>query len=1065
MASIDSDNHSQDQGVPKDLNERTKRLLFAVHTKDVKLLLQSLNPLEDAHNYIHEIDIRPDGDESEGGSTVLSHAIRIGQDNIIHALLDCCEPLTLEKAIHDDYKLEESEAWWKYGEPEFPEWWSQYQPNDPSAIALSALFETEGNESGFNLKGAKNCDVGRSLWFWAVRNGYLSIVNDFLDSGFPLDLCSSRTGYHHSSTQDKWKRSNRQRPPKKEYPELAPLGTNAVWNAAHTGNIELMQLLIGKGAAIKAQLKEKHKPITLGGETGSRGFEYSIDIFLAACHGFVERYYQYMLPSRGAEDELQDSSFMSTYSSVIALLLEQGANPNPHPNWATPLEVSQQKSPFYGIGPDLVPAIIDFARLGLWAEVEVLLEKGANIRAIDDQGKSIAHFAARESDPENLGRLLRQDFDVNTSDRYGYNLIHEAVYAGSYEAVRILISCNVDLRATTRGGATALLLAIESMNLQMVRVLLDAGADADQHTPFSPEYDKEVQEERERYIKPIRSYFYASTPLVAALGRSNPDNLMETEDQNEDVRFRIVSLLIDRGADPLKEGLASRYHLKYRAGIHYRSQDGLTVAYPISVAVQFRRLVCLRLLINTAGRRITRLMLDDAMCAACESDYVFTKSAAHTDSGHLREEEMDLLLNLGADPNVITARGASPLHIACLAGRLCAPLIKKLLNLGASVEFQDATGKTVLHYAAVFCPDALPILLGNDPSLYIEDDEGWNAFQYACAGPKGFLSSSLEHLRPENHHTHYFLDLVCGLDIEESLPMLVSILDTERSFENNLAQRDFYTGMNAVHTSARNEFTGLLRVICQSPRKMSIYAVQTSDRKTPLILAAAKKLTGNVRLLLQGISIAIGAGDEVVKHGKSRQYYIDRDNSGPTENDYSHVASENGYIEEPLSSETPSTDSDGGISVILNNEDEGNQLSSSAPEKRKFRPLSTRERSIILNTRTQYGWTALHYAASHGNSEMVELLVAERNIDLAPPQTRAAPSPLDLARASGNPLCVAALKDALAARERRERDAMKETESRIGNWKSRLVLAIRGLVVFACMVYLYRKHVEKGFGY
>lgn len=144
----------------------------------------------------------------------------------------------------------------------------------------------------------------------------MSIVDRLLASGFPLDLRSSMTGYHHSSTRDKWERrqNNSRKPPKREYTDLAPLGTNAIWNAVHTENLEPRDLLIVRGARLREQLKKRQEAISLGGGYRITRIEYSTDPLLAACHDCVAQYYQLKLqsPSAATESELQGLSFSST---------------------------------------------------------------------------------------------------------------------------------------------------------------------------------------------------------------------------------------------------------------------------------------------------------------------------------------------------------------------------------------------------------------------------------------------------------------------------------------------------------------------------------------------------------------------------------------------------------------------------------------------------------------------------------------------------------------------------------------------------------------------------------
>ena len=600
--------HSESQELKsRDLSGAATKLLRSVHAKDITLVEQCLHPRESAAKLIHEIDFRLDPQ----GSTILSSAIKSGEENIIRTLLDCCEPLTLKEAVSNDHRLINSQPWSLSGIIQFPEWWSSYQSNDPSSIALRALLETEGDgesilgmiiKSGLNLKDAKCCDIGRSLWFWAARKGYCLIIECFLESDFPVDLCSSKTGYHHWTSVDQCDPSLRQR---RIYDKLAPPGTNAMWSAAYTGNIKLVELLVQKGVCIRQELKEQ-RTIT----SDIYNIRYSIDLFLAACHGFEGEYYsikESFLEGRTAKSH---SSFSSNFPSVIMLLLDNGFDPNPTPSFASPLEFSALSEPF---NSELVPVVIRFARIGLWAMVKMLLEKGADMQAKDNQARSIAHFAAREPDPEILQSLLLRGFDVNISDMFGYNLLHEAIYAKSYRVVKFLIQSKININAPSKIKGTALLLAIESLDLQMVKMLLDAGANADQGGPTLAELNVGLEERYSQGGRDTkRSRVFASTPLIAAvcpLGH-RWDSL-----EDEAVRADIVSALLLKGADPVKEGMVTRYYLTHR-NTQFRKTSGFGVTYPITVAVLYRRSRCFRLLVDASGPRMTRFILDDAMCAA-----------------------------------------------------------------------------------------------------------------------------------------------------------------------------------------------------------------------------------------------------------------------------------------------------------------------------------------------------------------------------------------------------------------------------------------------------------------
>lgn len=74
-----------------------------------------------------------------------------------------------------------------------------------------------------------------------------------------------------------------------------------------------------------------------------------------------------------------------------------------------------------------------------------------------------------------------------------------------------------------------------------------------------------------------------------------------------------------------------------------------------------------------------------------------TPPAAHGSIGIVR-----LLLEEGANPNIMDKRNASPLHIAADAGQV--EVMRMLLNGGAQVNCRDRGGSTPLHWCVQRAP-------------------------------------------------------------------------------------------------------------------------------------------------------------------------------------------------------------------------------------------------------------------------------------------------------------------------------------------------------------------------
>ncbi|GBN92298.1 hypothetical protein AVEN_66328-1 [Araneus ventricosus] len=84
--------------------------------------------------------------------------------------------------------------------------------------------------------------------------------------------------------------------------------------------------------------------------------------------------------------------------------------------------------------------------------VQLLLKKGADIRASDTMKSSTLHFLIRGG----LSDLLTpEEKNVKSSDSYGLTLLHEAASAGDQKLVEYCIENNCDINARTNTGLTA----------------------------------------------------------------------------------------------------------------------------------------------------------------------------------------------------------------------------------------------------------------------------------------------------------------------------------------------------------------------------------------------------------------------------------------------------------------------------------------------------------------------------------------------------------------------------------------------------------------------------------
>lgn len=91
---------------------------------------------------------------------------------------------------------------------------------------------------------------------------------------------------------------------------------------------------------------------------------------------------------------------------------------------------------------------------------------------------------------------------------------------------------------------------------------------------------------------------------------------------------------------------------------------------------------------------------------------------------------IEMLLKLGADPNVRDKHGRTALHDACLKDRVVAARL--LLDGGARIDVHDENGATPLHDAALGgSGKAIELLLSRKADIDSRDSEGRTPLDYA----------------------------------------------------------------------------------------------------------------------------------------------------------------------------------------------------------------------------------------------------------------------------------------------------------------------------------------------
>jgi len=96
------------------------------------------------------------------------------------------------------------------------------------------------------------------------------------------------------------------------------------------------------------------------------------------------------------------------------------------------------------------------AKSGEYANVEILVEKGVDVNAQDNDGDTALMIAVREGHTEVVKLLIEVGADVNAQDSDGDTALMTASRGGYLDVVQLLIDAGVDVNAKNDSGETAL---------------------------------------------------------------------------------------------------------------------------------------------------------------------------------------------------------------------------------------------------------------------------------------------------------------------------------------------------------------------------------------------------------------------------------------------------------------------------------------------------------------------------------------------------------------------------------------------------------------------------------
>jgi ankyrin repeat protein len=293
-------------------------------------------------------------------------------------------------------------------------------------------------------------------------------------------------------------------------------------------------------------------------------------------------------------------------------------------------------------------ALADLAEDAHWAEIQTLLDAGADVDEPQGDGSTALLWAAYHSDADPARALLAAGADPNATNRLGMTALAEAAGNGAGRIVTMLLDAGAAANVELPEGDTPLMLAARSGTLAGVEALLAHGADV---------------EAVER--------FHGETALMWAAAENHAD---------------VVARLIEAGADI--EAISYEFEwadLKQAGVASYLPRGGLTALLHAARqnAVEAARVLidrganpnatnpigisAMRIALANAHWDLAKMLLDagadpndGAIVEAARSRaYPLTRAAANRPDASSSLELIRALLEAGADPHGVPEQAVS----------------------------------------------------------------------------------------------------------------------------------------------------------------------------------------------------------------------------------------------------------------------------------------------------------------------------------------------------------------------------------------------------------------------